>query len=241
MQDDAQNRTIALLVAMGKYDDAIKAMSGKKFALAEGANLNVSEHWVDAHVLRGRTKLAARQYREALEDFQTAAKIPSNLPLSGAGGNRTNPELAYWTGLAYEGLGDHQKATGSWTGDMPQAAPGGGRRGAMGGGGFMGGGSQSYYQALCLVKLGQADKAKSMFQELVNSGQRAMEQQPTGSAGGGRGRPQSPRARSAMAHYTVGLGYLGLNETEKAKTELKQSLELNPDLLGARTALADLR
>jgi tetratricopeptide (TPR) repeat protein len=239
MRDDAQNRAIALMVAMGKYDDAIKAMSSKKFALAEGANLNVSEHWVNAHTLRGRTKLAAGQYREALADFETATKIPDNLPATGGGGNRTNVEIAYWTGLAYEGLGDRQKATGSWSNDAPPS--GGGRRGAMGGGGFMGGGAQSYYQALCLMKLGQADKAKSMFQDLVNSGQRMMEQQPNGFAGGGRGRPQSSRARQAMAHYTIGLGYIGLNDVEKAKAELKQSLELSPDLLGARTALAELR
>jgi tetratricopeptide (TPR) repeat protein len=109
------------------------------------------------------------------------------------------------------------------------------------GGGFTGGGAQSYYQALCLMKLGQADKAKSMFQELVNSGQRATEQQTSGLAVAGRGRPQSSRARQAMAHYTTGLGYLGLNEVAKAKAELQQSLELSPDLLGARTALADLR
>jgi Tfp pilus assembly protein PilF len=44
-----------------------------------------------------------------------------------------------------------------------------------------------------------------------------------------------------MAHYTIGLGYIGLNDVEKAKAELKQSLELSPDLLGARTALAELR
>jgi tetratricopeptide (TPR) repeat protein len=111
----------------------------------------------------------------------------------------------------------------------------------MGGGGFTGNGAQSYYQALCLMKLGQTDKAKSMFQELVNSGQRAMEQQSTWSAGGGRGRAQSARARQAMAHYTTGLGYLGLNEVAKARSELRQSLELSPDLLGARTALAELR
>jgi tetratricopeptide (TPR) repeat protein len=239
MRDDAQNRAIALMVAMGKYDDAIKAMSAKKFALAEGANLNVSEHWVNAHILRGRTKLAAAQYREALADFETATKIPDNLPATGGGGSRPNIEIAYWSGLAYEGLGDRQKATSSWSSDAAPA--GGGRRGAMGGGGFMGGSAQSYYQALCLMKLGQADKAKSMFQELVNSGQRMMEQQPTGFAGGGRGRPQSARGRQAMAHYTIGLGYLGLNDVAKAKAELKQSLELSPDQLGARTALADLR
>jgi Tfp pilus assembly protein PilF len=91
------------------------------------------------------------------------------------------------------------------------------------------------------MKLGQTDKAKSMFQELVNSGQRATEQQTSGLAVAGRGRPQSSRARQAMAHYTTGLGYLGLNEVAKAKAELQQSLELSPDLLGARTALAELR
>ena len=90
------------------------------------------------------------------------------------------------------------------------------------------------------MKLGQAEKAKSMFQELVNAGQRAVEQQPTAfarEAEDGRSRP----LRQAMAHYTMGLGYLGLNDLAKAKAEFKQSLELSPDLLGARTALAELR
>jgi tetratricopeptide (TPR) repeat protein len=239
MRDDAQNRSIALLVGMGKYDDAIKAMSTKKFALAEGANLNVAEHWLNAHMLRGRTKLAAHQYKEALTDFETAVKIPANLPSTG-GGNRVNPEVAYWTGVAYEGMGDREKATQSWSqaGSAPQS--GGGRRGGFGGG-FPGTGAQSYYQALCLVKLGQPDKAKALFQELVNSGQRTADQPVPSFAGGGRGRPQSGRARTAMAHYTMGLGYLGLNERDKAKAELTQSLELSPDLLGARTALSDLQ
>src|SRR6185295_9137719 len=99
MRDDAQNRAIALMVAMGKYDDAIKAMSAKKFALAEGANLNVSEHWVNAHMLRGRARLAAKQYGAALADFEMSMKIPANLPAAGGGGNRPSAELAYWTGL----------------------------------------------------------------------------------------------------------------------------------------------
>ena len=110
----------------------------------------------------------------------------------------------------------------------------------MGAGGFTGGGAQSYYQALCLMKLGQSDKAKSMFQELVNSGQRLMEQQPTGIGRRPRAAPIGTRP-SAMAHYTIGLGYIGLNDVAKAKAELQQSLELSPDLLGPRTALAELR
>jgi Tfp pilus assembly protein PilF len=39
----------------------------------------------------------------------------------------------------------------------------------------------------------------------------------------------------------VGLGYLGLNDKEKAKEELTQAIQANPDLLGARTALTALK
>jgi tetratricopeptide (TPR) repeat protein len=100
-------------------------------------------------------------------------------------------------------------------------------------------GAQSYYQALCLQKLSQPDKAKAMFQALVDSGQRALtEPAPTEA---GRGRPQSPRLRTANAHYTIGLGYLGLGDAAKAKAELSQAVQTSPDLLGARTALAGLK
>jgi Tfp pilus assembly protein PilF len=39
----------------------------------------------------------------------------------------------------------------------------------------------------------------------------------------------------------LGLGYLGLNDQAKAKAELTAAVQLDPDLLGARTALASLR
>jgi Tfp pilus assembly protein PilF len=45
----------------------------------------------------------------------------------------------------------------------------------------------------------------------------------------------------AAAHYTTALGYLGLGEPAKAKAELSQSVELSPDLSGARHALASLQ
>jgi tetratricopeptide (TPR) repeat protein len=243
-RDDAQNRAIALKVASGQYDDAIKMMTGRKFAVAEGANLNLSEQWANAHILRGRQNIASKRYQEALADLQAAVTVPDNLPSGGfGGGGARNAEVAYLTGLAYEGLGDRAKATESWN----QAAvppSGGGRRGGMGGFVLPAGGAQSYFQALCLQKLGQADKAKAMFQSLVDSGQRALQQPASAEAGrGGRGGRAggSPRLRSATAHYSIGLGYLGLGDTAKAKTELAQAAEISPDLLGARTALAALK
>ena len=238
-RDDSQNRAIALKIAMDKYDDAIRMMTGRKFAVAEGANLNVAENWSNAHLLRGQQKMKAGRYPEALADFQTAGTIPANLPgTGGRGGSGAAAEVAYWSGVAQAALGDRQKALESWNraGAPAQAGPGGR------GGPRMGGGAQTYYQGLCLEKLGQNDKAKALFQGLVESGRSAL-QQPGSAAGGpvGFGRPQSARARMAVAHYSIALGYIGLGEPAKAKAELSQSVELSPDLLGARHALASLQ
>jgi len=233
-RDDSQNRAIALKVAAGKLDEAIAMMSGRPFAAVEGANLNVAEHWTDAHILRGRQNVAAKRDREALADFQAALNLPSNLPAGlgyaeGAGGGARGAEIAYWTGVAQEDLGDRAKAAESWNqaAASAQGAPGG---------------AQSYYQALCLQKLGQNDRAKALFQALVDSGQNLLRQPAAAGGGrGGRGAPQSPRARMANAHYLAGLGYLGLNDPAKAKTELTEAVLDNPDLLGARTTLATLK
>jgi hypothetical protein len=94
--------------------------------------------------------------------------------------------------------------------------------------------AQSYYQALCLEKLGQNDRAQTLFHNLVDSGQKMLQQ--SGARGGGPG-----RAATASAHYLAGLGYLGLHDTEKAKAELNLALEASPDLVGARSALAAIQ
>jgi tetratricopeptide (TPR) repeat protein len=177
--------------------------------------------------------------------LQTAVTVPDNLPARGSAGvGARNAEIAYLTGLAHEGLGDTAKANESWNRTAAAAQVAGGRLAGTGGGGPGAAvGPQSYYQALCLQKLGQADQAKVIFQSLVDSGQRALEQPAPAETGrGGRGGTgQSPRFRSAKAHYMIGLGYLGLGDAAKAKAELAQAVEISPDLLGARTALAALR
>jgi hypothetical protein len=87
------------------------------------------------------------------------------------------------------------------------------------------------------------DRYEKMFQSLVNSGQLALEQPALaeGGRGGRGGAGQSARLWSANAHYLIGLGCLGLGDTAKAKAELAQAVEISPDLLGARTALAALK
>jgi tetratricopeptide (TPR) repeat protein len=162
-RDDSLAREIALKVTMGKYDEAIPLMTGRRFAVWEGANLNVADDWANAHILRGRQRLAAKQSREALADFQAAANVPDNLPLGrGAAGHEA--EAAYWTGMAYEALGNAAKAAESWTRAAAPVEVRGGRRG----GGMNP--AATYHRALALGKLGRAPEAKALFEELVRSG-----------------------------------------------------------------------
>ena len=97
-RDDAQYRAIAIKVAMGKYDDAIQMMTGRHFAVSEGANLDVGQHWTEAHILRGRQLIADKRFADAIADFQTAVLLPTNFPGGGgSGGAARRAEIAYWT------------------------------------------------------------------------------------------------------------------------------------------------
>jgi tetratricopeptide (TPR) repeat protein len=241
-RDDALNRELALQVATGQVDDAIKTMTTHTFAVAEGANLNVVEHWTEAHILRAQTEIRAHHYMEALADLEAAATIPANLPVGIFGdANVHGAELAYWTGIAYEETGDTLKAAESWKRAVAPPGPGADRRVSQVGRIDIGN-AQFYYQGFAYQKLGQPEMAQALFKGLVQSGQNELQQSaPPASGHGGRaGRAGSPRARTANAHYITGLGYLGLRDWVHAKAELTQAVQISPDLVGARTALASL-
>jgi tetratricopeptide (TPR) repeat protein len=194
-------------------------MTGRRFAVWEGANLNVADDWTSAHLLRGQQQLAAGRAREALADFQRATKIPDNLPAGGRGGGDRSVEAAYCTGAAYEALGDTEHAKEAWTrAATPVNTAGRGGRGPRAAAMSP---APSYYRALALQKLGRADEARAVLQELA--------------------RPSAQSAaRPAVAHYAAGLGHLGLGEKDQARQELSEAVKLNPAYLGARTALATL-
>jgi tetratricopeptide (TPR) repeat protein len=238
-RDDAQNRVIALQIATGQVDDAIRTMTTRAFAVAEGANLNVADHWTDAHILRAQTEIHAKRYTEALADLEAAATIPANLPAGfGYGGSSTRyAELAYWTGVAHEGSGDTEKAAESWKHAVAPPEPAPQRPANQSGDVAAGGSAQAYYKGLAFQKLGQTEKAQALFQKLVQSAQNELEQ-PASPAGGGE---VSARVRTANAHYLAGLGYLGLKDQVQARAELSQAIQMSPDLVGARAALASLR
>jgi tetratricopeptide (TPR) repeat protein len=238
-RDDALSREIGLKVFAGKYDEAIQLMTGRKFSVWEGGTLDVADHWVNAHLLRGQREFAAKQFAAALADFQATENIPDNLPSDRGGGRGHEAEIAYWTGLTHEAAGKTENAKQSWQRAVSASNERPGRRG--GGGGFVSDRSvQRYYQALAQKKLGQVTEAETSLRGMLDAANRALEREP-GDSSGAVGERQSPRSRVALAHYLAGLAHLGLGETELAKQEFTRALEGSPDHLGAKAALAQLQ
>jgi tetratricopeptide (TPR) repeat protein len=241
-RDDSLSRMIGLKVLAGKHDEAIRLMTGRSFEVWEGGSLTVAESWTDAHVLRAARRVAGGQHKEALADLNAAGKIPDNLPSERRVGGR-DAEVAYWTGMAYEGLGDKDKARQAWTqgSSAPSGEAGqGGPRRRLGGRGGFGPGPESYWQALCLRKLGEEQKATDVFAQLVKTGTDRLQQSSDPNSPAPFGRQQSQRSRAAGAHYLAGLGYLGQGDKAKAKEELTLALQSSPDHLGAKAALEQI-
>ena len=229
-RDDALSREISLKVNMGKYDEAIELMQGRRFNIWEGgARFNVNDCWTDAHLLRGHKHFAAGRYKEALADYQASVEFPENLRASRSRGSGRDAEVSYWIATAYEALVDKQQAEQFWTESSSASRSRGGRS------------AQRYYQALSLRKLGKNEDVEGIFRDLIESGKNALERTSSQIDFFAKfGEQQSQRSRLADAHYMAGLGYLGLNEKDNARREFNQALEAGPDHLGAKTMLAQL-
>jgi tetratricopeptide (TPR) repeat protein len=232
-RDDALSREIGLKVFADKHDEAIHLMTGRQFSVWEGGALDVADHWINAHVARGRQEFAARQFAAALADFQAAKNIPDNLA-SDRGADGRDCEPAYWLGATYEAMGNMTKARQSWqeaqNGSGTSTRPGHPER-------LSGRQVEAYYKALAKRKLGHADEANRALQGILEAANRALHRDTTGED------PEEsmPKARTALAHYIAGLSHLGLGETGKAKAEFQLALEAAPDCLGAKLELAQMR
>jgi tetratricopeptide (TPR) repeat protein len=235
-RDDAVSRMIALKVTLGKYDDAIELMTDREFEVWEGGENNVAAFWTEAHLLRGHGHAAAGNYQEALSDYQTAGDIPSNLPSALLGLLGRKIEIAYWTGVTYEAMGDTKQAREAWeaVADL-QPIESRWRR-------FLpplSGSVERYYQALSLRQLGRAKESRKIFQELVDAANEIFSQASVQiDSSAAVEQQQNARDRLSTAHYVAGLGYIGLNQVEKAQRELTAALHVSPDHVGARNTLA---
>ncbi|MCP4256015.1 MAG: tetratricopeptide repeat protein, partial [Planctomycetes bacterium] len=219
-RDDALSRQIALFVLLQKYDKAIELLAGRNFHIWEGGG-HIHNIYVDAHLLRGQKKFDSKRFREALNDFEAALEYPENLNVGRPRRDRRTCQTFFFIAIAHEALGDNQKTQEYFEKSASVEV----RRSEF-----------SYYKGLACKKLGQNDKAREIFDELIVSAKPG----PAVTFFAKFGEKQAHNIKTANTHYLLGLGYLGKGMQTQAKDEFKKALELNINHLWARVHLSKL-
>jgi tetratricopeptide (TPR) repeat protein len=232
-RNDSQLREVMVLVLAGRYDEAIDILAQRHFHVREGGG-EIRDVYVDAHLLRGISRLKAGQPREALADFQAAAEYPENLSVGKPKSDPRAAQFAYYTGCAHEAIGDAEKAKQCFT-DAAGAGDVGGRRGGFGSP------EVRFYRALCLKKLGRDAEAANDFEGLIKTGTERLTRGEDADFFAKFGEQQTRQAQQASAHYTLGLGYLGNGDPKAARNEFETAAKLNVSHVWARMQAAELK
>jgi tetratricopeptide (TPR) repeat protein len=263
-RDEVIAREVNLDIFAGKGEAAIQLLQSRFFRSWEGGGrFSLGDSWVNANLVRGHQHMTAGQFQLALADYQAALQIPDNLAEAAGNTSSRKGEISYWIGNAYQATGDAAKAQQSWreASVTPEAPATGGRGGTRRAGTPAGTASQGqfsgrsslggmaagghidqaaiYYQALALQKLGEGDRSKAIFQQLIVTGSGELKSAPNLDT-----LPpdasSSQRSQVADAHYVTGLGYLGLKNNDQARKEFVTALKISPDHLAAKMALNEV-
>jgi tetratricopeptide (TPR) repeat protein len=228
--NDAFSREIVLLTQLGYYDQAIDFMNTHHFRRWEGLG-NIHTTYVDAHILRGQKYFKAKQYKEAIKDFEAALKYPENLEVAKPYDGGRDCEVYCLMGLTYESEGKANKATEFYKKSTTAKK----RKGWS---------ALSYYQGLAFQKLDQKDKADEMFDGLIEFGNNKLEtlkkEGTTMQFFAKFGKKRSKNEQMANSYYLMGLGYLGKGNQTEATTFFEKSLDLNINHLWAEIQLLEI-
>lgn len=226
-RNDSHLRQIMVQVLAGRYDEAVDALAKQHFHVREGGG-EIRDVYVDAHLLRGIGRLKAGRPQEALDDFLAAAEYPENLSVGKPKNDPRAAQFAYYTGCAWEAMGDAQKARRCF---VDGAEPQGGYRAP----------DARYYRAMCLRKLDRGTEATAEFDELIKTGTERLAKGEDADFFAKFGEQQSRQVQQASANYLLGLGYLGKGDVRSARAGFELAAKLNVSHVWARMQAAELK
>ncbi len=236
-RDDLYIEYVKLRNFSKDYEGALKLIEARKFNPKEGSEGKISAQYVFSIVEMARQSIVLREFENAISLLNRALAYPANIGEGKLPGVQEN-QVLYYLGVAHAGLKNISQAESYFTAaseginnpdDMlfryNQPLEG------------------IYYQGLSLLKLGYEAKARSKFNNLINYGEKHMDDAPGDDY---FQVPLSERhifeddpARRNKTHclYMMGLGYLGLGVKTKAKDLLTQAFDLDVNHLGVRNHL----
>ena len=226
-RSDAMMQEAKVYLLAGRYDQAIQLLRSHRFHNWEGEG-DIHDVYADAFVLRGEGEFRAGKYQEALKDYESALEYPENLEVGRPYHETRLPQLDYLLGLSYEKVGDATKSRELF--QQALAAPGREESPQQA--------EMRYYRGLAALKLGRNSEANQIFDNLIATGNKALEAGTDIDYFAKFGHRKSSNFQRADAHYVIGLGNLGKGETTKARIEFQAVLGLNVNHLGATNQLS---
>lgn len=163
-RDDVYLERVTLYNLLGRYDTALNLLTQRQFHPWEGGEGKASGQYVFSLMQLAKQQIEESNFDEAIANLTRAKSYPHNLGEGKLFGTQEN-DIDYWLGCAFEGLGRAEEAKASFIAstvglDEPSAAvfyndqqP-----------------DKIFYQGLSWIKLGDKERAKSIFSKLLAYG-----------------------------------------------------------------------
>lgn len=234
-RDDLYLERVALYNFPGEHQKAYQLIMDRQFHPWEGGEGKVSGQYIYSLVEMAKEHIARRQYPKAIELLEKAQVYPDNLGEGKLFGAKEN-DIFYWLGVVYEQTGDKNLATeyfkkatdglseptaAMFYNDQPP--------------------DKIFYQGMAWRKLGNKDKALSIFNRLIEYGQSHRNDEVkidyfAVSLPDLLIFEDDLNIRNQVhCDYIMGLGYLGLQKMEEAAASFDKVLAADNMHFGART------
>lgn len=221
-RDDAFFREMLVLNLSGRPDLTVEYLKNSVFHFREGSS-RIREITVDAHLLMGRKFLEEGKNSEALEHFLLTVEDPDDINPRRRSGEARNLQINYYIGLAYEALGERDKAFAHFSASAGQIVSE--RNGFL------------YYQGLSLLKLGEGEKARQVFNAMIEEASNRIQHGSEIDFFAKFGDREAANVQLSNAYLMKGLGHKGLGQETMAGENLSMAVNLSSSNLWAKTEL----
>lgn len=206
--DQVLKRLIANYVQVGRYKDALKWFYDHYFKSWEG-RYDIHQYWVESHIGQGDIELETGNLEKALEHYRLSLEYPSNLQV--APQPRTiHARKRYKVAVALEALGQKKEAREMFNrvaADEPPPEN-----------------AYQYYKGKALEKLGRKSEALEIYRNMLA----ALDESSRRPRREGTHRRYDGKSYEAIIHFTRSLALEGLGQLDKAESERKIALNLDP-------------
>jgi tetratricopeptide (TPR) repeat protein len=234
-RDDLYLEYLTLCNQIGNYIKAIELIDNHIFHPWEGGEGKVVSQYQLARLEMAKQFMSQKDYISSIKLLEECLDYPYNLGEGKLHGAQEN-DFHYFLGCAYEGLEKPEKARQYWelakSGNTEPAAaifyndqkP-----------------DKIFYQGLALLKLERNDEAKIRFDALIDFGTMHLNESikldyfAVSLPDLLIWEDDLTFRNKIHCQYMLGLGYLGLDEIEKAKEHLYQSYQMDINHQGVKT------